>query len=83
MFGIISLNSFFRVSPTTGRKRGRHVAIDTLAASDAEERELDMEMERYALPSFGESPGGSPSVTPPSGQATPRRDREAEVNAWL
>ncbi|KAL4225908.1 hypothetical protein ACF0H5_013896 [Mactra antiquata] len=59
---------------TKGRKRGKGVSIETPAQSDQEDKDIDTEMEKFSLPMFGDSPGGSPSITPPSGQASPRRD---------
>ena len=56
----------------------RVLAIETPGQSDLEEREYDMELEKYSLPMFGESPGGTPSITPPSDQASPT-DSEEEV----
>ncbi|XP_052781074.1 uncharacterized protein LOC128217749 isoform X5 [Mya arenaria] len=61
-----------------GKKRSKNIAIEALAQSDMEEREIEMEMEKFSLPAFGMSPGGSPSITPPSGQATPYRDQNEE-----
>ena len=53
--------------------------IETLAQSDMEDKEIEMELEKFSLPIFGDSPGGSPSITPPSGQASPRRRDQSEV----
>ncbi|XP_060576944.1 uncharacterized protein LOC132734258 [Ruditapes philippinarum] len=58
---------------TKGKKRQKNVMIETLAQSDMEDKEIEMELEKFSLPVFGDSPGGSPSITPPSGQASPRR----------
>lgn len=48
-----------------------------------EDKEVEIEMEKFSLPVFGDSPGGSPSVTPPSGHASPRRRGKTEVQFIL
>lgn len=64
---------------SSGKKRYRNVAIEVPGQSDIEERELELELEKFSLPAFGESPGGTPSITPPSDQASARDRDEEEV----
>ncbi|XP_053378335.1 uncharacterized protein LOC123529192 isoform X3 [Mercenaria mercenaria] len=61
-----------------GKKRQKNVTIETLAQSDMEDKEIEMELEKFSLPIFGDSPGGSPSITPPSGQASLRKYDQTE-----
>ncbi|KAH3816567.1 hypothetical protein DPMN_118085, partial [Dreissena polymorpha] len=60
------------------RKWHKNVNIESLGQSDLEDKEVEVELERFSLPLFGQSPGGSPSITPPSSEASPRRGRDQE-----
>lgn len=66
----------------SGKKRYKTVTIETPGQSDMEERELEMELEKFSLPVFGDSPGGTPSITPPSDQASPRERDMTEVRPY-
>ena len=48
--------------------------MESPGPSDLEEKEADMEVEKFALPIFGDSPGPSPSVTPPTVPSSPRSE---------
>ena len=64
------MNLFIFVYKGT-RKRHKIVSIESSGQSDLEEKEMDMEVEKFSLPMFGDSPGPSPSVTPPTVPSSP------------